>query len=166
MRTLLLSRLTALVLLCIARPALAHTSFNSGVPATELLSTGIEPAASAWRIALGAFAWFWPTLFLAFLLVALRWRRVRRVTALALILILSLFAFEAALHSAHHLTDLNQPAQCVIASASGHVAGTAVETVTLNNPLGLTPGALARPPQTDPSVSPLGLNQGRAPPSF
>lgn len=166
MRTLLLSRLTALMLLCIARPALAHTSVNSGVPATELLSTINGPAASAWRIALGAFAWFWPPLFLAFLLVALRWRRVRRVTALALIPILSLFAFEAALHSAHHLTDLNQPAQCVIASASGHVAGTTVETVTLDSPLGPAPGALARLPQSDPSVNPLRLHQGRAPPSF
>lgn len=166
MTTQLLSPLTALVLLGIAGPALAHTSFNSGVPATGLLSTIIEPAAWTPRTASGAFALSWSSLLLAILLLAARRRRVRRVTTLALVLILSLFAFEAALHSAHHLTDLNRSTQCVIASTSGHVAGTTVETPALDNPLGLIPDALTRPPQTDPSVSPLRLEQGRAPPSF
>jgi hypothetical protein len=164
--TQLLSPLTALVLLDIAGPASAHTSFNSGVPATGLLSTIIEPPASTPRTASGAFALSWSSLLLAILLLAARGRRVRRVTALALVLILSLFAFEAALHSTHHLTKTSQSTQCVIASTSGHVAGTIMETLALDNPLGLTPGALARPPQTDPAASPLRLNQARAPPLF
>ena len=166
MTTQLFLPLTALVLLGIAGPALAHTSFPSGVPATELFSAIIEPAASTWRTAPRTFTLSWSSLFLATLLLALRWRRVRRVTTLALIPILSLFAFEAALHSAHHLTDLNQATQCVIASASGHVAGTPVEPLALDNPLGLAPDTMASAARIDPPVSPLRLEQGRAPPSF
>lgn len=165
MRTLLLSLLTALVLLGIAGPAFAHTGLHPVSPATGL-SAVIEPATSTWRITLGVFASFWSALLLATLLPALRWRRVRRVAPLGLVLILSLFAFETALHSAHHLTDLNRSTQCVIASTSGHVAGTTAETLALDDPLGLTPDILARSLQTDPAASSVRLEQGRAPPSF
>lgn len=87
-----------------------------------------------------------------------------RVSAVLLAVALAVFAFEAALHSAHHLTELNRSAQCAVASVSAHVAGTAVATMALDNPLGLAPEALARLPQAAPSVRSLCLNQGRAPP--
>lgn len=163
MTVLLLPPLTARVLLGIAEPARADAGPNSVAPATGLPAV-IEPTSSTWHPAPDAFALRWPALLLTTFLPALRWRRIRRVTALALILILSLFAFEAALHSAHHLTDLSQPAQCVVASVSGHVAGTAVATVALENPLGLAPDALARATQAGPAVRSLRLNQARAPP--
>ena len=91
--------------------------------------------------------------------------RARRIKALALVLALSLFAFEAALHSAHHLGHLNQATRCGVASASAHLAGTAVESVAIETPtllLEIVPGARF----TDPSIARLGPGQGRAPPSF
>lgn len=91
--------------------------------------------------------------------------RARPIEALALVLILSLFAFAAALHSVHHLGHLNQATKCGVASASAHLAGTAVESVAIEKPallLEIIPGALF----TDPSIACLAPVQGRAPPSF
>jgi len=91
--------------------------------------------------------------------------RARPVEALALVLILSLFAFAAALHSVHHLTYLSPATQCGIASASAHLAGTAVQSVAVEKPallLEIVPGARF----TGPSIACLAPVQGRAPPSF
>ena len=91
--------------------------------------------------------------------------RARPIEALTLVLILSLFAFAAALHSVHHLTYLSSATQCGIASASAHLAGTAVQSVTIETPallLEIVPGVCF----TDPSTTCLGPAQGRAPPSF
>lgn len=91
--------------------------------------------------------------------------RTRPIEALALALILLLFAFAAGLHSMHNLGHLNQAAQCAVASASTHLAGTAVESVTIEIPalpLEIVPGTRF----TDPSITCLGPAHGRAPPSF
>ena len=91
--------------------------------------------------------------------------RARRIKALALVLVLSLFAFAAALHSVHHLGYLNQATQCAVASASTHLAGTAVESVAIEKPallLEIVPGARF----TGPSIACFAPVQGRAPPSF
>ncbi len=91
--------------------------------------------------------------------------RVRSIEALALVLILLLFAFAAGLHSMHNLGRLNQAAQCAVASASTHLAGTAVESVSIEIPalpLEIVPGTRF----TDPSIACLGPAHGRAPPSF
>jgi len=91
--------------------------------------------------------------------------RAQPIEALALVLILLLFAFSAGLHSMHNLGRLNQAAQCAVASASTHLAGTAVESVTIEIPalpLEIVPGTRF----TDPSIVCLGPAHGRAPPSF
>jgi hypothetical protein len=93
-----------------------------------------------------------------------RWHRARRVIALAAILVLSLFTFEAGLHSAHHLTKANQPAQCVIASTSGHVTCAAVEAVAIQKPLNLVSYTIPASSPAGSSLLHLTPEQGRAPP--
>ncbi|CBE68959.1 exported protein of unknown function [Candidatus Methylomirabilis oxygeniifera] len=91
--------------------------------------------------------------------------RVQHIKALALVLALLLFVFGAAQHSAHHLSHLNQPIQCVVCSASAHLAGVAVESVAIEKPallLEFVPGTRF----TDPSIACLSPAHGRAPPSF
>lgn len=98
-------------------------------------------------------------------MLTLGWPRGRRIKAMALVLALSLFAFEAALHSAHHLGHLNQATQCGVASASAHLAGTAIESVAIEKPA-LLLEIVSGVSFTDPSIAHLGPAQGRAPPSF
>jgi hypothetical protein len=91
--------------------------------------------------------------------------RVRSIEALALVLILLLFAFAAGLHSMHNIGHLNQAAQCAVASASTHLVGTAVESVTIEIPalpLEIAPGTRC----IDPSIAYPGPAHGRDPPSF
>ncbi|MBZ0159966.1 hypothetical protein [Candidatus Methylomirabilis sp.] len=90
--------------------------------------------------------------------------RARPLEALVFVLMLLLFAFAAGLHSMHNIGHLNQAAQCAVASASTHLAGTAVESVILEIPalpLEIVPGTRF----TDPSIACLGPAHGRAPPS-
>ena len=91
--------------------------------------------------------------------------RAQPIEALALVLILLLFAFAAGLHSMHNLGHLNQAAQCAVASAYTHLAGTAVESVTIEIPA-LPLEIVPRTRFTDPSIVCLGPVHGRAPPSF
>ena len=98
-------------------------------------------------------------------MLTVKWLRARPVEALALVLILSLFAFAAALHSVHHLTYLSSATQCGIASASAHLAGTTVQSVAIETPVMLSE-IVPRAIFTDPSTACLGPAQGRAPPSF
>ena len=97
-------------------------------------------------------------------LAALGARRPRRNLALALVLLLAIFAFENGLHSVHHLNDQDRGESCAVASASQHVAGTEVEgSFTAAAP------APAEPPRVASvrvirSVRSLGPHEGRAPP--
>jgi hypothetical protein len=94
----------------------------------------------------------------------LGWDAARGVIALAILLVFALFTFETAHHSTHHLPKANQSPKCVIASASGHVTGAAVDAVVLRNPLNLLFDII---PSFSSSGSPLRHltpKQGRAPP--
>lgn len=90
---------------------------------------------------------------------------MQRIKALALVLALSLFMFGAAQHSALHLSHLNRAIQCVVCSASAHLAGVAVESVATEQPALLSeivPGTRF----TDPSIAHFTPTQQRAPPSI
>ncbi len=98
-------------------------------------------------------------------MLTVEWPRVQQIKALALALALSLFVFGVAQHSAHHLSHLNQAIQCVVCSASAHLAGVAVESVAIEKPallLEFVPGTRF----TDPSIAHFAPTQQRAPPSF
>jgi hypothetical protein len=94
-----------------------------------------------------------------------KWPRVQHIKALALVLALSLFVFGAAQHSPHHLSHLNRAIQCVVCSASTHLAGVAVESVAIEKPALLSefvPGACF----TGPSLATFTPTRERAPPSL
>jgi hypothetical protein len=88
--------------------------------------------------------------------------RRRRAVAVACMALLLLVAFESAVHSVHHLAD--QPGgHCVIASASAHASGIAVDTVALGRPAEtLTVVGVA--PIVFPAARPAAPDLGRAPP--
>ena len=97
-------------------------------------------------------------------LAALGARRPGRNLALALVLLLAIFAFESGLHSVHHLNDQDRGESCGVASASQHVAGTEVE----GGLAGAAP-APAEPTRVASvrvirSARSLGPHEGRAPP--
>ena len=88
--------------------------------------------------------------------------RRRRPVAVVCAALLLLVAFEAGVHSVHHLTD--QPdGQCVIASASSHAGAVVVGTVAVERPVeSVAPLALA--PTSSPTASSDAPDLGRAPP--
>jgi hypothetical protein len=97
-------------------------------------------------------------------LTALGARRPRRKLALALVLLLAIFAFENGVHSVHHLNDQDRGEQCVVASASQHVAGTEVDGVRAADAPAPAEPALVSPVRIIRSARSLGPHEGRAPP--
>jgi hypothetical protein len=76
----------------------------------------------------------------AALLAALGWwRRVgsrsrRRALAMALSLVLTVFTFETAVHSVHHLADPHSGVDCPVLSGSQHLAWGAADLVGTDDP--------------------------------
>jgi hypothetical protein len=92
-------------------------------------------------------------------------RLARRTRILCLVLLLTLFAFENALHSVHHGFDPKEAGRCTLAMASTNLSAVTVDGV------GRTPIVLAAAGHAVlPGGSPLptrwlGPDQGRAPPA-
>src|SRR5215813_10429620 len=94
----------------------------------------------------------WPVLLGAFILVAIGRPRARRALAIAIVLLLALFAFEDGIHSVHHLLDRSQ-AKCTVAVAAAHLNATAADDGGVAGVILPAPAALFPSPV-----------QGRAPP--
>jgi hypothetical protein len=93
-------------------------------------------------------------------------RRRRRLAAAAFAVLLTIVAFETAVHASHHLGDADGAAHCGVASAASHVTGTADPPSTDLPSLSATEAriAVADPLQSD--TCPLSPQRGRAPPSI
>jgi len=166
--------LAAVALLAAAGPAMAHSSAPiiepvpqtseaasapgapSPAPAvtTPADSAGFTPGLTPW-IAAGA---------LVVAGVALR-RRPRRILVLCLALLLTLFAFENALHSVHHGLDPKQVDACTIAAASAHLSAVAVDAIVETSIVLAAAGHAAEPDLSTLPARWLGPDQGRAPPA-
>jgi len=166
--------LAAVALLAAAGPAMAHSSAPiiepvpqtseaasapgapSPAPAvtTPADSAGFTPGLAPW-IAAGA---------LVVAGVALR-RRPRRILVLCLALLLTLFAFENALHSVHHGLDPKQVDACTIAAASAHLSAVAVDAIVETSIVLAAAGHAAEPDLSTLPARWLGPDQGRAPPA-
>lgn len=106
----------------------------------------------------------WPALAIVAAAVAVGWWRPRRAIALALVLLLSVFAFEDGLHSVHHGMDQAQASSCAVAAAGAHLSATPVDGIALCDVI-LPVMALAvetSPP--NPIVRLASPEHGRAPP--
>jgi hypothetical protein len=103
----------------------------------------------------------WATLGVA---VVFSLRRLRRVVGLAIVVGVLGLVFESGIHSVHHLGDDFEGSQCVVASATSHLAGTHVELPSID---ALCVARIDRSP-TPFSITvsqPFRADAGRAPPA-
>ena len=166
-RTLVSLSLLALAILAGPAPALAHGA------AAPVLDLHHHPIAHSSGVALPPWALLTGVLLgigLALLAGLVAWRRadprVRgRAVALALSLLLAVFAVEAAVHSVHHLADRAAAADCSVLASSQHLAWGAADPVDTGRPqLDVTAAPLRRSEEAPrgPLHRPV---QGRAPPA-
>jgi hypothetical protein len=106
----------------------------------------------------------WSALAIVAGAVALGWWRPRRAAALALVLLLAVFAFEDGLHSVHHGMNQTQASSCSVAAAATHLHATPVDGVA---PCDVVQPGVALALEASPS-DPIAYlatpEQGRAPP--
>jgi hypothetical protein len=127
--------LGAAMFLAAAAPALAHPGSGMSVQSSRPIVTP-EPLATSARSLIdapGPHAMAWAVLTGTLIMAAAARRRRRALVGSALAVLLVVFAFEQALHSAHHGLDTGEAERCVIAAASAHVAGTTVDPVPAMN---------------------------------
>jgi hypothetical protein len=176
-RRLFVTLLLALAVLAVLGPrgqAWAHSPFE---PATEVASeiapgsTGSERRGDGddlpgWALAAAPEmpGLPWPALAIVAAAVAIGSWRPRTAAALALVLLLAVFAFEDGLHSVHHGIDQAQASACPVAAAGAHLSATPVDGVA---PCDVILPVVSLTVETSPSepITPLASpEQGRAPP--
>jgi hypothetical protein len=89
----------------------------------------------------------------------------RRTLVLCLVLLLTLFAFENALHSVHHGFDPKQADGCTVAMASTHLSAVTVDGVGQAPVVLAAAGHAVQPGRSPLPARWLGPDQGRAPPA-
>ena len=161
--------LAAVVVLVATGPALAHPEAaatptaapGSPAPATppadgtpEDPPASDSPGVTPW-IAAGV-------LLIAGLLLR---RFSRRTLVLCLVLLLTLFAFENAVHSVHHGFDPKQADACTLAMASTHLSAVTVDAVVETSIILAATGHATQPGRAPLPARRLGSDQGRAPPA-
>ena len=165
--------LAAVALLAATVPAMAHPGVPTvpaaapappepGVATPPTAATGApeDPAASD---SPGLTPW----IAAGVLLVAgvLLRRFSRRTLGLCLVLLLTLFAFENALHSVHHGFDPKETGGCTLAMASTTLAAVTVDGVEQARTVLAAAGHVILPGGSPLPARWLGPDQGRAPPS-
>lgn len=161
--------LAAAVVVAAAGPVSAHPTSGS-IPVDSSVATVIPNPSTSLLPGLTAApeppALSWPLLVGALVVVVAARRRRRVVVALALALLLGVFAFENALHSVHHGFDPAEAKGCAIAAVSAHLAATTVDFVTEAD--AVSPAAEDRIltfELTEPLSRVRCPDQGRAPPA-
>jgi hypothetical protein len=144
--------------LVVSAPTWAHTSLDV-VPAPSA-----PPSTATWHAAPTPPALPWLGFAVVALVAAALARRPRHAVALALVLVLLLFAFEAGVHSVHHLNNRDAGATCVVASGSSHVAGTPVDGGSGASLILVLLERLVFDSQPNVEVRSVAVHQGRAPP--
>ena len=106
----------------------------------------------------------WPALVFVAAAVALGSRGPRGAAALALVLLLAVFAFEEGLHSVHHGMNHAPASSCQVAAAGAHLNATAVDDVAPCDVVLPGSPSLSRRRRRTRSHHPASPEQGRAPP--
>jgi len=157
--------LTALVSWC--APVWAHPALKAAAP---LPAPQAAAPTATWTAAPAPPAVPWPAMLVAAAALSAVWRRPRRALALAIVLILAVFAFENGVHSVHHLNalghheDLRSGMTCHVAAATAHLAGTPVEATTQESLVLPLHERVVVAPQPAADALSLSAHQGRAPP--
>src|ERR1700675_1239004 len=110
-------------------PVWGHPSVDAlvapvGTTPVETISVAAAPAPAkqAWHPAPGPAPVSWIVLAAAGATVFMVRRKTRRGLALAIVVIMAVFAFENGVHSVHHLDNHATGTTCAVASAAAHVA--------------------------------------------
>lgn len=150
----------AVALLIGAAPALAHVTPEPApavapLPAEALdghmlIATTSAPPGPWTMLALGALA-------------AVVIGRRRRIVALLSVAVLLLIAFEAGLHSVHHIGDRDS-STCVIASASAQTGGVTIASIAFERAAEVAATVVVRA-GNQPTSRPAAPDLGRAPPT-
>ena len=158
---------------CVAwsAPAWAHSAVKAAAesPAASVPAP-MAPPMAAWTAAAAAPSVPWPAILAAAAALIVAWRRPRRALALAIVLILALFAFENGVHSVHHLNDvrhledLRSGVTCHVAAATAHLSGTPVDVATHESLVLPSHESVLVLAQPDVDTRSLSAHQGRAPP--
>jgi hypothetical protein len=165
LRATIVAAAVGLALLALGAPAWAHTAASAPDVAADLALIAPEPPPPVLTAAPEVPGLPWPALLGVLAVVGMAWRRPRRALALAIVLILAVFAFEGGLHSVHHAGDLHHAATCPVASASAHLSATAVDIGSNLDALLPTAGTALEHAASATVSRPLCPDQGRAPPS-
>jgi hypothetical protein len=163
--------LAVVVLLAASGPALAHLgapTTPNAAPASPAPGTPPADAAVAPESPPADSPGLTPWIAAVVLLLAglLLRRFSRRTLVLSLVLLLTLFAFENALHSVHHGFDAKQQGDpCTLAMASTHLSAVTVDGI-VETTIVLVATGHATPPSRSPlRTNWLGVDPGRAPPA-
>ena len=162
--------LAAVALLAATGPAMAHSSapiIEPVRPTAEAPILSVSPSPVPAVAAPADSSGFTPWIAAGALVLAgaaLR-RRPRRILVLCLALLLTLFAFENALHSVHHGLDPKQADACAIATASAHLSAVAVDAIVETSIVLAAAGHAAEPDLSTLPARWHGPDQGRAPPA-
>ncbi|MFI5376604.1 MAG: hypothetical protein ACHQ8D_18365 [Candidatus Rokuibacteriota bacterium] len=165
--------LAVVVVLAAAAPALAHqgepttptAAPASPAPAapTPPAAAGVAPEDPPVSDSPGLTPWIAAVVLL---LAGLLLRRFsRRTLVLCLVLLLTLFAFENALHSVHHGFDPKQADACTLAMAATHLSAVTVDAVVETSIILAAAGHATEPGRAPLPARRLGPDQGRAPPA-
>jgi len=165
----LLLALVSLALLCSPVPSWAHSGSEwlsdeivtqrAPLPAASesrssfTLSAAPEPPGLPWPVVLGVLG-----------IAAIAWRRPRHTVALAVVLLLAVFAFQDGLHSVHHLADRSPLAKCAVAVAAAHLSATTADDGGVTDVILPVPALATEIGQPDPVALFPSPVQGRAPP--
>lgn len=137
-----------------------------GAAGSAWADEGSQTSAVEAAFAPGAPALVWPLLVLVVTAApALRRRRSLRLAAAALVLVLLGFAFQSALHSAHHGPDHAASAACATASLAAHADASPAQPVAVETQALLAATLFREQGPLAPTDRPLGARLGRAPPS-
>jgi peptidoglycan/LPS O-acetylase OafA/YrhL len=100
------------------------------------------------------------------LAAALAFRRAagRRALALALVALLTVVAFEVALHSVHHVGEADDGASCPVLTATAHLSGVSAPDVDVRAPVQAPEYVGGVRLIWLLSVHPVSVPEGRAPP--
>jgi len=157
--------------LATATPAVAHTVTTvAPTPDLPTADVAVAPAPTPADTrdprrgpeSAGVLAWAVAGVLLLAITAARRFPR--RAIVLALVLLLTIFAFENALHSVHHGFDAKQYDECTIAAAAAHLSAVSADRVVETPVVLALAGHTAEPDLSLPSRRLLGPDQGRAPP--
>ena len=157
-RVLPICVLLVVALLAAASPVAAHTT----APSTVVF---IPPTLNETLTAAPAPALPWAALALSGTVALAGAWRPRRAFALSLVLVVAVLAFEAGLHSTHHLGQADE-SRCVVAGVAAQLSADLVDTAfdTPPAPVLETPVSTPAPPAVAARI--VAPDAGRAPPAF